>query len=225
MAQELLSMKELEQEIGMSAPWVRRMERMNLIKPFTPKQQGAKRLYSKGDVINCLRLMALSVCGFRPEDARHYAELVEQFNRLTEPFLKKPRPRHIDGAVLLFDLRDIYPEGDPTNIKWNELERAINRKDGVYKFYRKEFDVGELLAEAFQLLFLIAQKAFDVKTAIQKAKRALQTAEHIEKEINGKFLPGVKSPFLSPGEYKLGVTGKMVASSLSKAFKVMEENA
>ena len=221
MGKELLTMKELEREIGMSAPWVRRMERMNLIKPYTPKQRGAKRLYSKGDVINCLRLMALTVCGFRPEDVKRYSKLVDQFNRLTEPFLKKARPRNIDGAVLLFDLRDIYPEGDPNNIKWSELEKAITRKDGVHKY--KEYDRGELLAEALQLLFEITQVALHARIAINKAKRALRMAEGIGREIEEKFLPGAKSPFYSPRKYGIGVVGEAVASPLMSALKVIEE--
>ena len=224
MEETAYTMNDLKKEIGMSPPWVRRMEAMKLVRPSAPKVRGRTgRLYSHGDVVNMLRLMALTMCGFRPEDARRYAELVDQFNRLTEPFLKKARPRHIDGAVLLFDLRDIYPGGDPNNIKWGELEKAITRKDGIHRL--KEYDQGELLVEALQLLFAIAQIALDAVGAIKKTRRALRLAEGLEKSIEEKFLPGIKHPIFSPEEFKISDRGHRLTFQIRETLKVLEGQA
>jgi DNA-binding transcriptional MerR regulator len=199
------------------------MEAMELVKPSFPKVRGRSgRLYSHGDVRNMLRLMALTTVGYSPQEVKEYADLVNQFNKLTEPFLKKPRLQ-LDGAVLLFDLQDVFPEGDPANITWDDLEMAVTRKDGIFKFYQKEFDQGELLGEALQLLFKIGLKALDATVAIKKARRALRLAEHIEKGIDDVFLPGLKRPFLSPNQFAFGIVGQGIAHQLGESFKIIEK--
>lgn len=220
MEKQTYTMRELTSEIGMSAPWVRRIEAMHLVKPLSPKGQGTRRLYSHGDVMNMLRLMALTTVGFTPQDAKNYADLVVQFNNLTDPFLKKGRVRPPSNAVFLFDPRDVFPEGNPENIKWNEMERVLKTTES----YEREIDPGELVAKAFHLLFLIALNALKASGAIKKVRRALQAAEIIEKEIDKKFLPAVKRPFFSPTEFSVGaVSIQGAAYELRENFKLLEK--
>lgn len=221
MEKQTYTMRELTNEIGMSAPWVRRIEAMRLVKPLSPKGQGTRRVYSHGDVMNMLRLMALSTVGYTPQQMKEYAGLVRRFNKLTEPFLKKGRVRPPGDAVFLFSPRDIFPEGDPDNIDWAKLEHVNKRSD----VYQREIDRGELLAEALHLLFWIAQKALEASGAIKKAKRALQSVEGIEKEIDERFLPVIKRPFFSPDKFEMGFAGQGVAYQLRESFKILEEKA
>jgi DNA-binding transcriptional MerR regulator len=216
------SIKEVVEKIGMSAPWMRRLEKMELIKPMTPKHQGKERRYSEADVQNALRLMALTTVGYTPQDVKNYVHLVNQFNELTQPFLRKERVRPEGAAVFLFAAEDVFPDGDPQNINWEEMGKRNWRTvlDGEIR----DIDPGELVADAFGFLFSICEEAFRATMAIKNARKALRLSQGIEKEIDDKFIPALKHPILSPAEFGMeGVAVQGMAYQFRKAFEAQEE--
>ena len=113
--------KEIEDEIGLSRSWIIKMERGGLLKIKAPKGTGrVARLFTHGEVVNMLRLSALRVAGFTPDQLRTYRELVMNFNGILSKYQKGLKKQWEHAPVLLFHIDDFFPDGFEA-VNWDEV--------------------------------------------------------------------------------------------------------
>ena len=124
------SIREIESQMPFTEKWLREQEKEGHLKFTSPKVRGqVMRLFNRQDVVNALRLVGFRMLGFSPRRVKRYKSMIQQWRRegahlQTKQF--KRIPGVYDDQVLLFDLRDLFPDGDVESIDWEELDAEPN---------------------------------------------------------------------------------------------------
>ena len=187
------STEELMRLAGVSDFVIGKLEKLGLVTPVEKKMGPGGKVFSRRDVLNCLRVVALSRIDYRPVDAAHYADMVRRFRRLTLPYLKHARVEPMDAAVYLFHPDDLFPGGDPANIDWKAMPVELAEKvfdeleaimlqvaifAGRYERIQKTLETARgIVADMTELLLPAVEQAYDERGGTTAALRKFQFIE------------------------------------------------